>query len=96
MGKATREQQNDLEKNEDTALVDDEWLKDENSEIKKRRGRTTLKDVHEDALLEHNLNEANLYYGPENANGRDNFANILDLPDQEKVTISYLIYFKRI
>ena len=96
MGKAAYEQQNDLEKNENAALVDDEWLKNENSEIKKRRGRTILKDIDEDALLDRNLNGANFYYGPKNINGNDAFTNILELPGQEKVTISWLIYFKRI
>ena len=96
MGKAAYEQQNDLEKNENAALVDDEWLKNENSEIKKRRGRTILKDIDEDALLDRNLNEAKFYYGPKNINGSDAFTNILELPGQEKVTISWLIYFKRI
>ena len=95
MGKSVHEQQNELDKNENTALVDDEWLKNENSEIKKRRGRTILKDIDEDALLERNLNEANFYYGPKNINGSDAFTNILDLPGQEKVTISLFIYFKK-
>ena len=67
----TKDLINDSESNEGEALVDNGWIKNTKSEIKKRfTGQDDVKEI---------LDRIGLKKG-------DNFSNVLELPGQAKVT----------
>ena len=83
MGRIANYQQNDFKNNEDTALVESQWLQNENSEMKKQKGR----DEERDSPMRKRLDMCQLDELKSSIfKKRDTFTNILELSNQAKVT----------
>ena len=83
MGRTANDQQNDSKNNEETALVDSQWLQNENSEMKKQKGRDEERDSRmKNRLDESQLDKVKLSF----VKKRETFTNILELSNEAKVT----------
>ena len=83
MGRIANDQQNDSKNNEETALVDSQWLQNENSEMKKQKGRDEERDSRmKNRLDESQLDKVKLSF----VKKRETFTNILELSNEAKVT----------
>ena len=83
MGRTANDQQNDSKNNEETALVDSQWLQNENSEMKKQKGR----DEERDSRMKNRLDESQLDEVKSSFfKKRETFTNILELSNEAKVT----------
>ena len=84
MGKAANDQQNVSENNEDTALVDSQWLQSENSEMKNQKGGYEERD----SRMTRRLDECQLDEVKSSIfKKRETFTNILELSNEAKVTL---------
>ena len=83
MGRTANDQQNDSKNNEETALVDSQWLQNENSEMKKQKGR----DEERGSRMTNRLDESQLDEVKSSFfKKRETFTNILELSNEAKVT----------
>ena len=83
MGRTANDQQNDSKNNEETALVDSQWLQNENSEMKKQKGR----DEERGSRMKNRLDESQLDEVKSSFfKKRETFTNILELSNEAKVT----------
>ena len=83
MGRTANDQQHDSKNNEETALVDSQWLQNENSEMKKQKGRDEERDSRmKNRLDESQLDKVKLSF----VKKRETFTNILELSNEAKVT----------
>ena len=83
MGRTANDQQNDSKNNEETSLVDSQWLQNENSEMKKQKGR----DEERDSRMKNRLDESQLDEVKSSFfKKRETFTNILELSNEAKVT----------